>query len=48
MTPDLLVRRRRTPIPNNLDAMRRALEAAGIAFANGDVPGVWMRKKRSG
>ena len=40
--------RRRTPIPNNLDAMRRALEAAGIAFANGDVPGVWMRKKRSG
>ncbi|AYO82231.1 helix-turn-helix domain-containing protein [Methylobacterium brachiatum] len=25
---------RRTPIANNLDAMRRALEAAGIAFTD--------------
>jgi DNA-binding transcriptional regulator YiaG len=38
--------RRRTPIPNNRDAMRRVLEAAGIEFTNGDVPGVRMRKKR--
>jgi transcriptional regulator with XRE-family HTH domain len=38
--------RRRRPIANNLDAIRRALEAAGIEFTNGDVPGVRMRKKR--
>ncbi len=38
-------RRRRTPIANNLDAMRRALEAAGIEFTNGDVPGLRSIKK---
>ena len=38
--------RRRRPIANNLDAIRRALEAAGIEFTNGDVPGVRMRKKK--
>ena len=38
--------RRRKPIPNNLAAIRGALEAAGIEFTNGDVPGVRLRKKR--
>lgn len=38
--------RRRRPIANNLDAIRRALEAAGIEFTNGDVPGVRSRKKK--
>jgi len=38
--------RRRKPIANNLDAIRRALEAAGIEFTNGDAPGVRMRKKK--
>jgi ribosome-binding protein aMBF1 (putative translation factor) len=38
--------RRRKPIPNNLDAIKRALEAAGIEFTNGDVPGVRLRKKK--
>lgn len=37
---------RRKPIANNLAAIRRALESAGIEFTNGDVPGVRMRKKR--
>jgi ribosome-binding protein aMBF1 (putative translation factor) len=38
--------RRRKPIANNLDAIKRALEAAGVEFTNGDAPGVRMRKKR--
>jgi transcriptional regulator with XRE-family HTH domain len=38
--------RRRKPIPNNLAAIRSALEAAGIEFTNGDVPGVRLRKKK--
>jgi transcriptional regulator with XRE-family HTH domain len=38
--------RRRKPIANNLDAIRRALEAAGIEFTDGDLPGVRMRKKK--
>lgn len=38
--------RRRKPIANNLDAIRRALEAAGIEFTDGGVPGVRMRKKK--
>ena len=36
----------RKPIPNNLEAIRSALEAAGIEFTNGDVPGVRLRKKK--
>jgi transcriptional regulator with XRE-family HTH domain len=28
-----------------LDDMRRALEAAGVEFTNGDAPGVRMRKR---
>jgi hypothetical protein len=29
---------------NNLEAIRRALEAAGVEFTNGDAPGVKLRK----
>ena len=38
--------RTRKPIPNNLAAIRSALEAAGIEFLNGDAPGVRLRKKK--
>ena len=38
--------RARKPIPNNLAAIKAALEAAGIEFTNGDVPGVRLRKKK--
>ena len=34
----------RTPHHNNLDAIRRALEAAGVAFIDSDEPGVKLRK----
>lgn len=37
----------RTPMPNNLAAIRSALEAAGVIFIseNGDGPGVRLRKE---
>lgn len=37
---------RRVPAPNNLAAMRRALEAAGVEFIaeNGGGPGVRLRR----
>jgi transcriptional regulator with XRE-family HTH domain len=35
---------KRTPHPRTLDAIRAALEAAGIEFTNGDQPGVRLRK----
>jgi transcriptional regulator with XRE-family HTH domain len=35
---------RRVPTINNLEAIQRALEAAGVEFTNGDGPGVRMRK----
>ena len=40
---------RRIPGPNNLAAMRAALEAAGIIFIeeNGEGPGVRLRKQTS-
>jgi transcriptional regulator with XRE-family HTH domain len=31
--------------PATLDAIRAALEAAGVEFTNGDQPGVRLRKK---
>jgi transcriptional regulator with XRE-family HTH domain len=34
---------RRTPIANNLAAIQRAIEAAGVEFIDGDSPGVRMR-----
>jgi transcriptional regulator with XRE-family HTH domain len=36
---------RRQPSPNNLGAIQRALEAAGVEFTNGDRPGVRMQAK---
>jgi transcriptional regulator with XRE-family HTH domain len=35
---------RRTPNRNNLAAIQRALEEAGVEFTNGDRPGVRLRK----
>ena len=37
---------RRVPTANNLAAIQRALEAAGVVFTNGDEPGVKLRTKR--
>lgn len=34
-------------IPNNLDAIHRALEEAGVEFIDGDLPGVRPRKGKS-
>lgn len=34
---------RSIPVKNNLDALRRALEAAGVEFTNGVQPGVRMK-----
>jgi transcriptional regulator with XRE-family HTH domain len=33
-------------MPNNVSSVRRALEAAGVQFTNGDEPGVRLRKQR--
>jgi len=38
-------KRRRSPIANNLQAMRAALEKAGVEFLDGDAPGVRLRKR---
>ena len=35
---------RRTPGVNNLTAIQRAFEAAGVEFTNGGQPGVRLRK----
>jgi predicted transcriptional regulator len=37
---------RRVPVRNNLAAIQRVLEAAGVEFTNGDSPGVRLRKKK--
>jgi len=37
---------RRTPTKNNLAAIQRVLEAAGVEFTNGDAPGVRLGKKK--
>jgi transcriptional regulator with XRE-family HTH domain len=34
----------RQPLRISLDAIQRALEAAGVEFTNGDQPGVRMKK----
>src|SRR3954466_2431865 len=36
---------RRNPTRNNLAAIQRVLEEAGVEFTNGDAPGVRLRKK---
>jgi DNA-binding XRE family transcriptional regulator len=37
---------RRGPNRNNLAAIQRVLEEAGVEFTNGDAPGVRLRKKK--
>ncbi|MEA2877055.1 MAG: hypothetical protein QOF14_2251 [Hyphomicrobiales bacterium] len=37
---------RREPNRNNLAAIQRVLEEAGVEFTNGDAPGVRLRKKK--
>jgi hypothetical protein len=37
--------RKRKPIANNLNAMQRAFETAGIEFISGEAPGLRSRKK---
>jgi transcriptional regulator with XRE-family HTH domain len=39
---------RREPLINNLAAVRRALEGAGVEFIDGDRPGVRMRERADG
>lgn len=36
---------KRVPISNNLAAIRRALEAAGVEFTNGGEPGVKLKRR---
>ena len=36
---------RRQPQPRTVEAIRAALEAAGVVFTNGDEPGVKLRKQ---
>jgi transcriptional regulator with XRE-family HTH domain len=38
----------RTPYPNNLAAIRAALETAGVEFTNGNAPGVRLRGRTDG
>ena len=35
---------RSVPVANNLSAIQKALESAGVEFTNGDQPGVRLRK----
>jgi DNA-binding transcriptional regulator YiaG len=37
---------RRVPTRNNLAAIQRVLEKAGVEFTNGDSPGVRLRKSK--
>jgi DNA-binding transcriptional regulator YiaG len=37
---------RRVPTRNNLAAIQRVLEKAGVEFTNGDAPGVRLRKPK--
>ena len=37
---------RRATTRNNLAAIQRVLEEAGVEFTNGDAPGVRLRKKK--
>jgi transcriptional regulator with XRE-family HTH domain len=37
---------RRVPTRNNLAAIQRVLEEAGVEFTNGDAPGVRLGKKK--
>ena len=37
---------RRVPTRNNLAAIQRVLERAGVEFTNGDAPGIRLRKSK--
>jgi hypothetical protein len=37
---------RSTPVTNNLAAIQRVPEEAGVEFTNGDAPGLRLRKKK--
>ena len=49
VTPGVIIdfeKGRRVPGRNNLAAIQRVLEEAGVEFTNGDAPGVRLRKKK--
>ncbi len=49
VTPGVIIdfeKERRVPTRNNLAAIQRVLEEAGVEFTNGDAPGVRLRKKK--
>ena len=49
VTPGVIIdfeKARRVPTRNNLAAIQRVLEEAGVEFTNGDAPGVRLRKKK--
>ena len=49
VTPGVIIdfeKERRVPTRNNLAAIQRVLEEAGVEFTNGEAPGVRLRKKK--
>ena len=50
MSPDTIARLERgeSLYPRTVDAIRAALEAAGVTFTNGDEPGVKLRAPTAG
>jgi predicted transcriptional regulator len=49
VTPGVIIdfeKGRRVTTRNNLAAIQRVLEEAGVEFTNGDAPGVRLRKKK--
>ena len=49
VTPGVIIdfeKGRRVPVRNNLAAIQRVLEEAGVEFTNGDAPGVRLRTKK--
>ena len=49
VTPGVIIdfeKGRRVPTRNNLAAIQRVLEEAGVEFTNGDAPGVRLRKEK--
>ena len=49
VTPGVIIdfeKGRRVPTRNNLAAIQRVLEEAGVEFTNGDAPGVRLRTKK--
>jgi len=49
VTPGVIIdfeKGRRVPTRNNLAAIQRVFEEAGVEFTNGDAPGVRLRKEK--